>query len=62
MRIIPCALMFSAAIFAAAQQKPILLHDAALVDGTGAQVRPHVDITFRKGYIESVKPTYKKDA
>ena len=62
MRIIPCALMFSAAIVAAAQQKPILLHDAALVDGTGAQVRPHVDITLHKGYIESVKPTYKKDA
>jgi imidazolonepropionase-like amidohydrolase len=54
--------MFSAAIVAAAQQKPILLHDAALVDGTGAQVRPHVDITLHKGYIESVKPTYKKDA
>jgi len=62
MRIIPCALMFSAAIVAAAQQKPILLHDAALVDGTGAQVRPHVDITLHKGYIESVKPTYKQDA
>jgi imidazolonepropionase-like amidohydrolase len=54
--------MFSAAIPAMAQQKPILLHDAALVDGTGAQVRPHVDITLHKGYIESVKPTYKKDA
>jgi imidazolonepropionase-like amidohydrolase len=62
MRIIACALMFSAAIPAMAQQKPILLHDAALVDGTGAQVRPHVDITLHKGYIESVKPTYKKDA
>lgn len=60
MRIIACALMFSAATAAAAQQKPIILHDAALVDGTGAQVRPHVDITLHKGYIESVKPAFKK--
>ncbi len=60
MRTIACALVFSAAIAAAAQQKPIILHDAALVDGTGAQVRPHVDITLHKGYIESVKPAFKK--
>jgi imidazolonepropionase-like amidohydrolase len=62
MRIIACALMLSATIAASAQQKPILLHDASLVDGTGAQARPHVDVTLRKGYIESVKPAFKKDA
>jgi imidazolonepropionase-like amidohydrolase len=53
--------MFSASLAASAQQKAILLHDAALVDGTGAQVRPHVDITFRKGYIDSVRPAFTKD-
>jgi len=60
MRIIACALMLSATIAASAQQKPLILHDAALVDGTGAQVRPHVDITLHKGYIQSVKPAFKK--
>ena len=60
MRLIACALMFSAAIAASAQQKPIILHDAALVDGTGAQVRPHVDITIHKGYIDSVRPAFKE--
>lgn len=60
MRTIACAFMFSAAIAASAQQKPILLHDAALVDGTGAQVRPHVDITFHKGYIDNVRPAFKE--
>jgi imidazolonepropionase-like amidohydrolase len=54
--------MLSATLAASAQQKPILLHDASLVDGTGAQARPHVDITLRKGYIESVKPAFKKEA
>ncbi|MEG9438340.1 amidohydrolase family protein [Edaphobacter sp. HDX4] len=62
MRTLACALMFSASLAALAQQKAILLHDAALVDGTGAQVRPHVDITFRKGYIDSVRPAFTKDA
>jgi len=61
MRTIACALMLSATTVAAsAQQKPIILHNAALVDGTGAQVRPHVDITLHKGYIESVKPAFTK--
>ena len=60
MRTIACAFMLSSAI-ALAQQKPIILHDAAVVDGTGAQVRPHVDITIHKGYIESVKPAFKKE-
>jgi imidazolonepropionase-like amidohydrolase len=60
MRLIACALMFSATIATSAQQKPIILHDAALVDGTGAQVRPHVDITIHKGYIDSVRPAFKE--
>lgn len=60
MRTIACAFMLSSAI-ALAQQKPIILHDASIVDGTGAQVRPHVDITLHKGYIESVKPAFKKE-
>jgi imidazolonepropionase-like amidohydrolase len=60
MRTIACVFLFSSAI-ALAQQKPIILHDAAVVDGTGAQVRPHVDITIHKGYIESVKPAFKKE-
>jgi len=59
MRTIACAFMLSSAI-ALAQQKPIILHDAALVDGTGAQIRPHVDITLHKGYIDSVRPAFKK--
>ncbi|HTH52483.1 MAG TPA: amidohydrolase family protein [Edaphobacter sp.] len=62
MRSFALALMFSAAIAAAAQQKPILLHDAAIFDGTpGSQIRTHVDVTLHKGYIESVKPAFKKD-
>lgn len=61
MRILACTLLFSAAIAASAQQKPIVLHDASLFDGTpGSQIRPHVDITLHKGYIESVKPAFKK--
>jgi imidazolonepropionase-like amidohydrolase len=60
MRTIACVFLFSSAI-ALSQQKPIILHDAAVVDGTGAQVRPHVDITIHKGYIESVKPAFKKE-
>ncbi len=59
MRTIACAFMLSSAI-ALAQQKPIILHDASVVDGTGAQVRPHVDITLHKGYIDSVRPAFKK--
>jgi len=59
MRTIACAFMLSSAI-ALAQQKPIILHDTSVVDGTGAQIRPHVDITLHKGYIDSVRPAFKK--
>ena len=32
------------AFSARAQQKPLILHNASLVDGTGAPARQHVDI------------------
>ncbi|WP_260704654.1 amidohydrolase family protein [Edaphobacter flagellatus] len=60
MRIIASAMIFSAAIAASAQQQPIILHNAALVDGTGATARQHVDITMHKGRIESVRPAFKQ--
>jgi len=45
-----------------AQQKPITLHNATLVDGTGVPARQHVDITFQKGLIDSVKPASNKSS
>lgn len=60
MRIFASVLIFSAAITASAQQQPVILHNATLVDGTGATARQHVDITMHKGKIESVRPAFKK--
>ncbi len=60
MRTIACALMLSVSAAVAAQQKPIILHNASLVDGTGATARPHVDIKIHKGYIQSIGPAYTK--
>jgi imidazolonepropionase-like amidohydrolase len=60
MRSIACALLYSATVAAFAQQQPIILHNASLVDGTGATARPHVDITLHKGYIQSVRPAFTK--
>jgi imidazolonepropionase-like amidohydrolase len=62
MRTIVCAFMLSAFIAANAhaQQKPIILHNASLVDGTGSPAQPHVDITLHKGYIQSVHAAFKK--
>jgi len=60
MRIIACALMLSASIAVHAQQQVIILHNASLVDGTGATARPHVDIYLRKGYIEHIGPAFTK--
>lgn len=60
MRVIFCALMLCTAIAASAQQKPIILHNAALVDGTGSTAQQHVDITLHKGYVESVHSAFKK--
>jgi imidazolonepropionase-like amidohydrolase len=42
-------------VFALAQQATVL-HNATLIDGTGAPAREHVDITLRSGLIESVGP------
>jgi imidazolonepropionase-like amidohydrolase len=53
-------LMFAATIAASAQQQPIVLHNAALVDGTGSPARQHVDITLHKGLIDSVKTASNK--
>jgi imidazolonepropionase-like amidohydrolase len=46
------------AVAARAQQKPIILHNASLVDGTGSPARPHVDIYLHKGYIQHVGPAF----
>jgi imidazolonepropionase-like amidohydrolase len=37
-------------------QKAVVLHNASLIDGTGAPAREHVDITLRAGLIESITP------
>ena len=64
MRIIACAFMLSATIAAitsaSAQDQPIILHNAALVDGTGTVARPHVDIYMHKGLIEHIGPAFTK--
>jgi imidazolonepropionase-like amidohydrolase len=46
------------AVAANAQQKPVILHNASLVDGTGSPARPHVDILIQKGYIKHVGPAF----
>ncbi len=48
------------ALTARAQQQPILLHNASLVDGTGAPARPHVDILIHKGLVQHVGPAFTK--
>ncbi len=48
------------AIFARAQQKPLILHNASLVDGTGATARQHVDIWIHKGFVQHVGPAFTK--
>jgi imidazolonepropionase-like amidohydrolase len=48
------------AIFVRAQQQPIILHNAALVDGTGATARQHVDILIHKGLVQHVGPAFTK--
>jgi imidazolonepropionase-like amidohydrolase len=50
----------SAMAAASAQQQTVILHNATVVDGTGASARPHLDVIFRKGFIENVKPAYDK--
>src|SRR4051812_6008859 len=54
------SLMCAATIAVRAQQKPIILHDASLVDGTGATARSHVDILIQKGVVRHVGPAFTK--
>jgi len=63
MRTIFCAftsLAIGLTMTAHAQEKTVILHNATVVDGTGANARQHLDIVFHKGYIESVRPAYNK--
>ena len=48
-------IVFIATIPAIAQQ-PTILRNATVIDGTGAPMREHVDITLRAGLIESIAP------
>jgi len=54
------SLTVTAALAASAQQQPIVLHNATIVDGTGGNARQHIDITIQKGIIQSVKPASLK--
>jgi imidazolonepropionase-like amidohydrolase len=47
-------------IAARAQQQPTILHNASLVDGTGAPARLHVDILMHKGVIQHIGPAFTK--
>jgi imidazolonepropionase-like amidohydrolase len=63
MRILICtvsSLTLAATLAATAQQQPILLHNATLVDGTGTPARPHMDIVIQKGLIQTVRPASDK--
>ena len=44
----------AASLAASAQQQPIVLHNATLVDGTGSPARQHIDITLHKGHPEAL--------
>jgi imidazolonepropionase-like amidohydrolase len=54
------SLVCMTAALALAQQKPLILHNASLVDGTGATARPHVDILIHKGLIQHIGPAFTK--
>ena len=64
MRTLLCSLLTLAFTItaASAQQQPVILHNATLIDGTGAPARPHVDITLRNGLIQSVTTTSVRPA
>jgi imidazolonepropionase-like amidohydrolase len=55
-RAFPSALALAALLSPciAASAQTTILHNATLIDGTGAPARPHVDITLRDGLIISV--------
>jgi imidazolonepropionase-like amidohydrolase len=58
--LICCLIALAFATTAPAQQQPIVLHNATLIDGTGAPARPHVDITLLNGLIQTVTPATPK--
>ena len=47
---------FTVAIATSASAQTTILHNATLIDGTGAPARQHVDITLSNGLITSVAP------
>lgn len=52
--------IFAIAITASAQQQPIILHNATVVDGTGSPARQHTDVILKNGLIDNVKPASNK--
>src|SRR6185437_7823478 len=52
-----CLIALAFAVTAAsAQQQSIVLHNATLIDGTGAPAKQHVDITLRNGLVQTIMP------
>jgi imidazolonepropionase-like amidohydrolase len=49
-------MLIAVPLFPAFAQPPTLLHDATLIDGTGAAPREHVDVIVRAGLIEDILP------
>ncbi len=54
------AVLFTSVV--ARSQQPVILHNATVIDGTGSPAREHVDITLRRGLIESVSPASQAHA
>jgi imidazolonepropionase-like amidohydrolase len=55
-RALLCLILIALPLLTALAQQPTVLHDATLIDGTGAAPREHVDIIFRAGLIEDILP------
>jgi imidazolonepropionase-like amidohydrolase len=51
-----CLILIALPLVPAVAQQPTVLHDATLIDGTGAAPRAHVDIIVRAGLIEDILP------
>jgi imidazolonepropionase-like amidohydrolase len=54
------AVLFTSVL--ARSQQPVILHNATVIDGTGSPAREHLDITLRRGLIESVSPASQAHA
>jgi imidazolonepropionase-like amidohydrolase len=56
-----CRYLFALALAPAAAfaQQATILHNATLIDGTGAPASEHIDITLRNGIIETIAPSGK---